>query len=95
MDEIIHEIIRYYIDNGIVTRNDVASLDSRSFGRTLKEKMKSLGYPEAIYEEFEFNNYEDYSGVLYNPTWVERGEVKTYMDKHVLKVIRIVNKKHQ
>lgn len=84
MKEEIRKVVEFYKEEGIVTRSEVRSMDLRAFGRKLVNEMKNYGFPEAVYEEFNLENYVDYSGVIYNPNVVSRYEAKKYMIENVL-----------
>jgi len=80
----IEEIITVYLKEGLVTRKDVQSLDSRPFARTLEEEFKKLGYIEARYIEIALSDFHDFSGALYNSSKYTYEQVKSYMYKNVL-----------
>lgn len=80
----IERVVNVYRTQGIVTRNDVSSIDLRSFGRQLEEKMKNRGFSEARYTEVLLQSRRDYSGVLYNSEMYTDGEVEQYMINNVL-----------
>lgn len=84
VQRLIDEVIRVYVEQGIVTRNEVYSLDSRLIGRGLQEELEKRGYPEATYTEIPLPNYFDYSGVIFNSQKYTDEEVTRYMVKSVL-----------
>lgn len=84
VSDLIDEVIKVYCENGIVTRNEIPAIDTRPFGRSLKEAMEEHGYPEATYREVEIGNWKDYSGVLFDPDRYSEEEAEEYMCKHVL-----------
>lgn len=75
---------RIYLEKGIVTRNDLSSLDMRSFGRLLKGEMEKRGYHEAMYLKFALEEHINYSGILFNSEEYSADEAERYMMNFVL-----------
>ncbi len=87
MDNNQLEVIKkFYIDQGIVTRNDHPNLDSRPFSRELKQSMRDIGFKDAAYIEHFIKNYQDYSYAIYDPCVYTDEEARAYMEKYVLHV---------
>ncbi|MDF2891586.1 MAG: hypothetical protein K0R80_1953 [Clostridia bacterium] len=83
MTNVSDEIVKVYLEQGIITRNDVAALDSRPYGRDLKKEFEKLGYQEVSIAEFALPDYSDYSCALYNSNEYSYEEVKAYMFEYV------------
>ena len=84
MSDVIDEVVKVYQNKGIVTRKDVPSLDRRPFGRSLKEELEKRGCKDASYIEVALQDYNDYSGVLFDSREFTDEEAKNYMLKNVL-----------
>lgn len=80
----LDEIKRIYEENGIITRNDWASLNSRPYAEAIYDRLVEDGY-SAIGEEFHLDSYIDYCIAIYDPKRYEREEVEKYMRDNVLK----------
>lgn len=77
-------IINELKQNGIVTRNECPSLDSRSFGRGIVDELKKHVVVNANYTEASLKNFYDYSGVVYDPNRYTTEEATDYLIKNVL-----------
>lgn len=83
-DEVMSIIIKIFTEEGIVTRNEITSIDSRSFTRGLVDEMKKRGFNTADYREVDVDNYRDYSAVLYDKERYSSEEAINFLKKHVL-----------
>ncbi|MDB8553023.1 hypothetical protein [Turicibacter sanguinis] len=80
---ILEEIATIYKTTGIVTRNEVSSIDSRAFIENLREELLKYDIDNAslAYQQTTF----DYSYALFNPNLFDHQEAKEYLKTHVLK----------
>ena len=80
-DDIIFKITNSLQKQGIATRNECPSIDSRPFGRGLVEEMKKRGVDYVEYVEENLNNYQDYSGTLFDSRQFDFNSAKEYLRK--------------
>ncbi len=83
-EELLNQVVQVFMLNGVVTRNDIDSMDSRSVSRKLFDGLLELGYENAQAMEVQKNNYHDYSTVIYNTSEYSSEDARKYMLKNVL-----------
>ena len=80
----INLVINVYENKGIVTRDDLLSLDSRPYANEMCKELKKNGYEEASIMESHLPGYSDYSSVIFNTDDFNYDEVDKYMINYVL-----------
>lgn len=85
----IEKTIKVYEENGIVTRNDVASMDmnsgSKVLFKALRDDLKRRNRSDKIVlKELGLHGYFDYSSVIFNEEKYSHKEIEKYMIKYVL-----------
>lgn len=83
-DDIITLIVETVNKEGIVTRNECSSLDSRPFGSNLVEELHYKGYLNIQYVEENINNYSDYTGAVFDINKYDENTAREYLRKKVL-----------
>ena len=83
-DTVMNAIINIYLRQGIVTRNEYPSIDSRPFGRGLVAEIEKRGYTNVGYVEENDRNYSDYSGAIYDKSLYNIHGAKEYLRTYVL-----------
>ncbi|PZL78198.1 hypothetical protein CI088_00050 [Enterococcus plantarum] len=80
------KIIDLVRENGIVTRNEVQSVDHRGFIRAFPQYIEELGFDKDEFETVEpsLPNFVDYTGVVFDPNEYTAQEVINYTIKNVL-----------
>lgn len=87
----IEKTIGAYQENGIVTRNDVNTMDSFALSIILHEELEAYLNEHhiensSILVQIWAENKKDYSNVIYDRKSYEYGIVKEYMYKYVLTI---------
>ncbi|ARC84565.1 hypothetical protein U732_2961 [Clostridium argentinense CDC 2741] len=80
----VEKTIKAYEKNGIVTRHDVATMDSHFGARRLYDALLEYGYDKAIIQEVFLPNRLDYSGVIFNIEEYSYEKTEEYMFNYVL-----------
>ena len=85
----IEKTIKAYEENGIVTREDVRSMDSYACSKVLLEELQENLKKHSCSDRAELRQiglpgYFDYSNVIYNKEKYSYEEIKRYMFENVL-----------
>ena len=80
---LLEEAIKVYLEQGIVTRKDISSMNIRSTARLIFDHLVEQ-FSEANSAEFQVGNYFDYSTVIYDTDRFTYEEAEKYTLKYIL-----------
>ena len=81
----MRKVVSTYDSNGIVTRTDFVTIDSRSLAKEALDELHRIGHTEAMITETSTKGRTDYSSAIYNPEHFEPKEAEEYLIQNVLK----------
>lgn len=77
----IKKLIKAYEETGIVTRNDVKTMESYSGSKRLHKALLECDYNESILIEVFSSKHLDYSNIIFNSEKYSVKEAKEYIFK--------------